>query len=76
MLTTIPHIRKLEKHNKEKEDMVQYYGEQLETIRNINKNLSEEIIALADKARAYKRQTNLLLPLVISLLLLLATPII
>ena len=55
MLTTITHIRELEKNNED---------------------LSKEIIFLARKAKMYKRQNFYLLPLVISLLLLLATPII
>ncbi len=57
----------------EQQEILDYYGGQLKTIRCINKELEVKLNIAIDEARMYKRERNFLLPLVISMALWIAT---
>ncbi len=59
----------------EAQETLDYYGDQLKTIRDRNRQLEIERDVAIDEAKMYKRERNFLLPLVISLVLLIATPL-
>ncbi len=59
----------------EAQETLDYYGEQLKTIRGRCRQLEIEAKIAIDEAKMYKRERNFLLPLVISLVLLIATPL-
>jgi len=59
--------------NKEDKEMLDYYGEQLETIRAINKRLASDNKKLISYAKSRKRESSFLICLVISMSIWIAT---